>query len=150
MESSHSSRFGFHASTLIGVISINMIFKLQQRRTFRSFESPHVTSQFIQCLHVLVFFHAVEHDTSTSLQVRDAVLEDHRTDCDASVHLIIRKVEAADSTRIYTSALLLELVDEFDGLNLGGTRDCARRENGPEGVEPIQVSETGPPNRTNR
>ena len=71
----------------------------------------------------------------TGLQVSNSILEGHRSDGDASIQLVLIEIEPPDSSSVDSSAFSLESSDEFDGLDLGGSRNGSSREDGSEGVK---------------
>ena len=75
----------------------------------------------------------------TSLQVGDSILEGHGPDSDAGIQLVLIEIEPPNSSSVDSSAFSLESTDEFDGLDLGSSRDGSGGEDGSEGVEPEQT-----------
>lgn len=108
------------------------------RRTLSGLECPHVALQLVQSLDVLVLLHTVEDDPTSRLEIRDSVLERHGANRDTGVHLVLGEVETADSAGVDASPLLLELVDELNGLDFRGTGYGAGREYRSKCVEPAR------------
>jgi hypothetical protein len=100
-------------------------------------QSPDVATELVDRLNVLVFLDRVVDNSASCLEVCHSVLEEHRTDGDACVHVVPRKVEAADGTSIDAPSLLLEGADELDGLDLGRARYRPCWKDTPERVESI-------------
>ena len=86
--------------------------------TFSGLQGLDVCFQLIDGLHILVVLDAVEYDPAASLQINLSLLAQHGPDGNASVHILVREVEAANRASKNSSAFLFQLVYQLDGFDL--------------------------------
>ena len=122
-------------------------------------DALHIRPQLIHRLDPLLVRVGVEHDAPARLQIRDAVLDQHRPQRDTRVHgtflprppsVAIISVgirarartradaavaEIADRARVHASLLALQLGDQFHRLDFRRAADGAGGEDAAEGVE---------------
>ena len=80
---------------------------------------------FVQRFLVFARWVGIRDNSRPRLNVGDIVLDDHRPQCDAGVH-VIGIVNVANRSGIWTPAMWLELVNDLHRPNLGCSGDGSR------------------------
>lgn len=110
----------------------------------RTPDTLHTSPQLPHTLLPLLALHAIEHDPSPSLQIRDPVPDQHRPERNTRIHgslplgalgVDVPVAEISDRARVHAALLPLELGDELHGADFGSAADGAGGEDAAEGVE---------------